>query len=53
MSGSELSSDLNPTPDNFANPNAFFTSLSGADAQGFEVAAETNPEVESLKLVSG
>ncbi len=53
VSGSELSSDLNPTPDNFANPNAFFTSLGGADAQGFEVAAETNPEVESLKLVQG
>ncbi len=53
VSGSELSSDLNPTPDIFADPNSFFTSLGGADAQGFEVAAETNPEVESLKLVQG
>ena len=53
VSGSELSSDLNPTPDNFADPNAFFTSLGGADAQGFDVAAEANPEVESLKLVQG
>jgi len=53
VNGSELSSDLNPIPDIFADPNSFFTSLGGADAQGFEVAAETNPEVESLKLVQG
>ncbi len=53
VSGSELASDLNPTPDNFADPNLFFTSLGGADASGFEVAAETNPEVETLKLVRG
>jgi len=53
VSGSELVSNLDPTPNNFADPNAFFTSLGGSDREGFEVSAETNPEVESLKLVSG
>ncbi|MCY7277585.1 MAG: hypothetical protein LH702_28575, partial [Phormidesmis sp. CAN_BIN44] len=53
VSGSELASNLDPTPNKFADPNAFFTSLGGADAEGFEVSAEANSEVESLKLVSG
>lgn len=41
------------TPDQLTTPTAFFTELGGTDAQGFETNPTANPEIDSLKLVSG
>jgi hypothetical protein len=40
-------------PEFFTDPSAFYTKLGGADKDGSEMAPETNPEMDSAKLVKG
>jgi hypothetical protein len=42
-----------PSPDQFASANDFFSDLGGDAPDGSVMAPKTNPEIDSMKLVSG
>jgi hypothetical protein len=50
-SGGDSGSTSDVTPEQFATPTDFFTSLGGVGSDGFDVNPELKPEVSSLKRV--
>ncbi len=47
------SESTDPSPDQFASPNDFFSKLGGDAADGSVMNPEMNSEIDSMKLVSG
>ncbi len=51
LPGGGEANETSASPEQLANPQAFYTDLGGQDAQKFDIAPIPNPEIETLKLV--